>query len=130
MEFADRKRQSFRFGEFFQDLEQNSNVLNQLTEEDLIFKTMLKLYDLQVIDLNKWKTQQENVVANATGELDVSYCLYRLEYSQPDLFGIKKLEISKPDEQLFVRELETQIGEGKFSRRIAISDFRIEVSFE
>ncbi len=131
LEFADRKRESFRFGEFFLDLETNHNVFQELTEDDLIFKTMLKLYDLQVIDLKKWKTQQEDVVANATGELDVSYCLYRImQYSHPDLFGIKKLEISKPDEQLLVRELETQIGEGKFSRRIAISDFRIEVSFE
>lgn len=137
LEFADRRRESFRFGEFFQDLEQNENqnqnqnLFQELTEDDLIFKTMLKLYDLQVIDLKKWKAQQEDVVANATGELDVSYCLYRImQYSYPDLLGIKKLEISKPDEQLLVRELETQIGEGKFSRRIAISDFRIEVSFE
>lgn len=68
-------------------------------------------------------------MANATGELDVSYCLYRLEYSHPDLYGIKKLEITKPDEQLFVQDLKTQIGEETFSRRIAISDFRIEVSF-
>lgn len=130
LEFADRKRASFRFSEFFLDLEQNENVYKELIADDLIFKTMLKLYDLQVIDLKKWKTQQEDVVANATGELDVSYCLYRLEYTQPDLFGIKKLEISKPDEQLFEQLIETLIGEEKFSRRIAISDFRIEVSFE
>lgn len=130
LEFADRKRESFRFGEFFHDLESNENVFKELTADDLIFKTMLKLYDLQVIDIFKWKAQQEDVVANATGELDVSYCLYRLEYSQPDLYGIKKLEISKPDEQLFEQEIETHIGEEKFSRRIAISDFRIEVSFE
>ena len=70
-------------------------------------------------------------MANATGELDVSYCLYRIiQYTQPDLFGIEKLEITKADEQLFEQELETQIGAEKFSRRIAISDFKIEVSFE
>lgn len=132
LEFAARQRESlsFRFGEFFHDLERSETVFNELTTDDLIFKTMLKLYDLQVIDLNKWKSQQEDVVANATGELDVSYCLYRLEYNHPDLFGIQKLEISKPDEELFVQELETQIGEETFSRRISISDFKIEVSFQ
>ncbi|HBW34764.1 hypothetical protein [Desulfosporosinus sp. BICA1-9] len=131
LEFAHRKRESFRFSEFFQDLETQQNIFKELTIDDLIFKTMLKLYDLQVIDIKKWKTQQEDVVANATGELDVSYCLYRImQYTQPDLFGIKKLEISKPDEHLFAQEIEAQIGDGKFSRRIAISDFRIEVSFE
>lgn len=130
LEFADRKRESFRFSELFHDLECNEKIDEQLIEDDLIFKTMLKLYDLQVIDLKQWRMQQEDVIANATGELDVSYCLYRLQYTQPDLFGIQKIEISKPDEQLFVQDIETYIGEEKLSRRIAISDFRIEVSFE
>jgi len=130
LEFADRKRESFRFGELFHDLKSDENVFEKLTADDLMFKTMLKLYDIAVIDILKWKTQQGDVVANATGELDVSYCLYRIEYTHPDLFGIKRLEISKPDEQLFVQEIETHIGEEMFSRRIAISDFRIEVNFE
>ncbi|WP_308896708.1 hypothetical protein [Candidatus Desulfosporosinus nitrosoreducens] len=130
LEYAHRRKESFRFGEFFQDLETNDRLSEELTGDDLIFKTMLKLYDLQVIDLKKWQAQQEDVVANATGELDVSYCLYRIEYDQPDLYGIKKLEISKPDEQLFEHEIKTQIGEGLFSRRIAISDFMIEVNLE
>ena len=58
LEFANRRRESFRFGEFFQDLKNNQTIFKELTTDDLIFKTMLKLYDLQVIDLKKWKTQQ------------------------------------------------------------------------
>ncbi|KLU64797.1 hypothetical protein DEAC_c31250 [Desulfosporosinus acididurans] len=130
LEFAQQQRGSFRFGEFLQDLQSRERVLQELTADDLIFKTMLKLYDLQMIDINKWKSQQEDVVANATGELDVSYCLYQIEYSQPDLYGIKKLEITKPDEQLWEQEIATYIGKEMFSRRIVISDFMIEVSFE
>jgi len=130
LEFADRQKGSFRFSEFFRDLQSKGKVFNELTSDDLMFKTMLKLYDLQVIDITMWKAQQEDVMANATGELDVSYCLYRIEYFQPDLYGIKRLEITKPDEQLLEEKLETRIGEAMFSRRIAISDFKIEVSFE
>ncbi|HVJ49971.1 hypothetical protein [Desulfitobacterium sp.] len=130
LEFADRKRESFRFSELFQDLKNSEKIFEELIEDDFVFKTMLKLYDLQMIDITKWKMQQEEVIANSTGELDVSYCLYRIEYTQSDLFGIQEIEISKPDEQLFEQEIETYIGEEKLSRRIAISDFRIEVSFE
>lgn len=130
LEFAHRRRESFRFSEYFQDLAGNEQLARILAADDLIFKTMLKLYDLQVLDLQKWQAEREDVVANATGELDVSYCLYRLEYTQPDLYGIKKLEITKPDEQLFEQEIKTQIGEAVFSRQIALSDFRIEVSLE
>jgi hypothetical protein len=61
LEFAGRQRGSFRFSEFFQDLQGKEKVFQELTADDLIFKTMLKLYDLQVIDLNKWKAQREDV---------------------------------------------------------------------
>ncbi len=130
LEFAERKRESFRLSELMQDLETKTEVYKELTEDDLIFKTMLKLYDLQVIDLSKWREEQEEVVANATGELDVSYCLYRLEYVHPDLFGIKRIEICKSDEEVYEQEILTYIGQEKLSRRIAISDFWIEVSFQ
>jgi hypothetical protein len=130
LEFAAQLREPFRFEELYCFLESKEKIFIELTADDLIFKTMLKLYDLQVIDLSLWKRQRDDVVANATGELDVSYCLYRIEYTQPDLYGIKKLEISKPDERLFEQEIVTHQGDGMFSRRIVISDFRIEVSFE
>lgn len=130
MEFANRKRESFRLSELIQDLQAQEENFRELTEDDLIFKTMLKLYDLQVIDLSRWRAEEEEVVANATGELDVSYCLYRLQYAQPDLFGIRRIIISKPDERLYEQEIEIYIGKEKLSRRIAISDFWIEVSFE
>lgn len=129
-EYADRKRGSYRLSELLEDLKTQEGLFKELTKDDLIFKSLLKLYDLQVIDLSQWKAQQEEVIANATGELDVSYCLYRLESMNPGLFGISCIEFSKPDEQIVEQETETIIGKEKFSRRIAMSDFWIEVSFE
>lgn len=34
---------------------------------------MLKLYDLRTINIKLWQEQQDEVVPNATGELDVEY---------------------------------------------------------
>jgi hypothetical protein len=68
-------------------------------------------------------------VASTTGELDVGFCLYRIGYVRPDLYGAVSLEISKPDESLFETEILSRQGDAWFSRRVAISDFLIEVSF-
>jgi len=89
----------------------------------------MKLYDLSVIDIRGWKAQRDEVVANATGELDVGFCLYRIENDRPDLYGVMKVEIKKPDETIFEEEVKFRQGDVLFSRRITISDFMIEVSF-
>jgi hypothetical protein len=129
LELAGAKGTGYRFGELFEYLKGREGVFNLLMADDLVFRSMLKLYDLNVIDLRAWQTQHDEVVANATGELDVGYCLYCIENKRPDLYGVAKIEISKPDENIFEEEVGLCQGDVLFSRRIAISDFWIEVSF-
>ncbi|MEL7566658.1 MAG: hypothetical protein AAGU27_17510, partial [Dehalobacterium sp.] len=129
LKFSAEQRKSFRFGEFFQYLKEQEDVYSFLMEGDLVFQAMLKLYDLHSINIKLWKEQQDQVVPNATGELDVEYCLHRISYDHPDLYGVTKIEISKPDEKIFEEEITFHRGEGLYSRRIAISDFLFEVSF-
>ena len=90
---------------------------------------MLKLYDLNIIEIRAWQAQRDEVVANATGELDVGFCLYCIEKDRPDLYGVSKIEIKKPDDHVFEEEVVYRQGDVLFSRRVAISDFMIEVSF-
>ncbi len=129
LEYAAGNRTGFRFSEWFTHLKTQEGVFNLLIGDDLIFKSMLKLYDLRLIDIAAWKAQHDDLVANATGELDVGFCLYRIEYNRPDLYGIRGLEIWKPDESLFEAEIQFHQGDVGLSKRVAISDFLIEVSF-
>ena len=129
LEFAAVKRAGFRFGELFEYLKSQEDIFDLLIADDLVFRSMLKLYDLNIIDIKAWQAQHEEVVANATGELDVSFCLYYIEYEHPDLYGVEKIEISKADESVFEEEVLYRQGDVLFSRRIAISDFIIGVSF-
>jgi hypothetical protein len=128
LEYASEKGSGFRFGELFAYLKEQ-DVFDLLIDGDLVFKSMLKLYEMSVIDIKAWKAQHDEVVANATGELDVPYCLYCIEAKQPDLYGVERIEIQKPDECLFEEELSFRQGDALFSRCISISNFLIEVSF-
>jgi len=129
LEFAVIKGAEFRFGELFEFLKSKEDIFNLLIADDLIFKSMLKLYDLNVINIKEWQAQHEEVVANATGELDVSFCLYCIEYDHPDLYGVEKIEFSKPDEIILEEKVNYREGDVLFSKRISISDFVIGVSF-
>ena len=80
-----------------------------------------------VIDIRGWKLEPHEVVANATGELDLNYCLTCLEYEHPDLFWIERLVITKQGEKVVEEEVIFRQGEGLFSKSISISDFFFEV---
>ena len=129
LEFAAVRGAGCRFGELFEYVKGREGVFDLLIADDLVFRSMMKLYDLSVIDIRGWKAQRDEVVANATGELDVGFCLYRIENDRPDLYGVMKVEIKKPDETIFEEEVKFRQGDVLFSRRITISDFMIEVSF-
>jgi hypothetical protein len=102
-------------------------MYDQIMQGEQLFKSMLKLYDLNRIDIAAWQTRHDEVVANATGELDVSFCLYRIEYDRPDMYGIKGIEIQKPDESLFEDDIQYRQGDAIYSRHIVFRDFMIEV---
>lgn len=129
LELAAGRGAGFRFGELFTYLKGRQGNLELLLEDDLVFRAMLKLYDLGVIDIKAWQAQPEEVVANATGELDVGFCLHCIEKDSPGLYGVKKIEVKKPDDGLFEQEIVCRQGDVQYSRTMAITDFMIEVSF-
>ena len=112
---------------FYKYLQNQQDVFNQVVQGELLFKSMLKLYDLNSIDILAWQKSRDEVVANATGELDLNYCLHRIEFEQPDMYGVRSMEIKKPDEEMFEDDLSYSLNDAVFSRHILISDFLIEV---
>jgi len=129
LEFAASKGERFRFSELYQYLKNQEDILALLLPDELIFKSMLKLYDIGVLNITAWKNQHDEVIANSTGELDLGYCLYCIEDTRPDLYGIDRIEIKKQDDILFREEIVIRSGDAQFSCHISISDFILEVSF-
>jgi hypothetical protein len=127
LEWTAIKGESFRFSEFHTYLQSRPEIYNQIMEGELLFKSMLKLYDLNCIDIAAWQAERDEVIANATGELDISFCLHSIEYIRPDLYGVRKIEITKPDDNLFAGEVTYRQGDAVFSRKIVFSDLLIEV---
>lgn len=127
LEWAGMKGESFRFSEFHAYLQSHPEIYAQVMEGELLFKSMLKLYDLSSIDIAAWQMERNEVIANATGELDMSFCLHSIEYARPDMFGVKKIELQKPDDDLFEDDITYRQGDVVYSRHVVFSDLLIEV---
>jgi hypothetical protein len=127
LKMAGNKGSSFRFSEFYAYLQSQEDLFTQVVQGELLFKSMLKLYDLNSIDILAWQKGHDEVVANATGELDLNYCLHRIEFEQPDMYGVSRIQIKKPDEEMMEEDVAYTCNDELCSRHILISDFLIEV---
>jgi hypothetical protein len=127
LELAALKGTSYRFSELYDYLQSQPAVYEQIVQGEQLFKSMLKLYDLNRIDIAAWQSRHDEMVANATGELDVSFCLHRIEYDRPDMYGIQAIAVKKPDDNLFEDDILCRQDDAIFSQHIIISDFLIEV---
>ncbi|MFZ3132423.1 MAG: hypothetical protein WA125_15345 [Desulfosporosinus sp.] len=127
LEFAAEKAEGFRFSQLLTTLKTQEDRYQRLLEGDLLFHSLLKLYDLSDINIREWQQEAHEVVVNATGELDLDYCLTCIEFDNPELFGIERLRIVKLGDQMLEEELVLRHGEEYFRKSISINDFFFEV---
>ncbi len=116
------------FSSFVRHLQKNPDTYEAVTENRFLFTVLLKLYDQGLIDIEKWLREQEEIVDNATGEFDIAYCLYKISAGNADLFGIKSLEVSNPDNAQFDVTIFEKHSDYCFKVTIEITDFTVEVN--
>ncbi|WP_366922097.1 hypothetical protein MFMK1_002530 [Metallumcola ferriviriculae] len=76
-------------------LEDDQDLFHRLTEERMIFTTLLKLYDIGVVNLAEWRNQGDKVVMNLSEEFNLEYCLYQLMDKYDYVRSVDKFEILK-----------------------------------
>jgi len=102
-------------------------MLKDITTDRLLFTTVLKLYDIETINIKAWLESEEMVIVNPSEEFNIDYCLYKLMDMNPNLEKINFIKIYKDPEE---KELEFRFEdteEDAESQNIRISNFIIEV---
>ncbi|NLL18821.1 MAG: hypothetical protein GX262_07320 [Clostridia bacterium] len=128
--FAAERQEAFFFSELVDRLREEPEVLGELMQEHLLFTDMLRLYEIGSVNVAAWLAAPDEVVINAAGELDVGYCLHRLSFEDPLLYGIAELKFSGGKETLAHRELEYQIPACRYRQQVTFTDFLIEVKLK
>lgn len=123
--YAARLNSAFTFSDFYNHIAENSQRLTACVTEKRIFLIILKLYEIGLIDVGQWQVRDRNdVIAEANGEFDLAWCLYRMENKQPDYFNISKIYIEK-SESKFRAQVEERYGQEVIRSSIDMDDFRI-----
>ncbi|HYE10200.1 MAG TPA: hypothetical protein VEF53_08470, partial [Patescibacteria group bacterium] len=113
------------FSNYIGYLKEEPEVFDNYSEDRLIFTTMLKLYDIGVIDIEKWKTEQEDVIMNITEEFNLEYCLSKIQEEDRELLLISSISVIKEDDSTF--EIYTKSNHEEMTMKVEISDFTIKV---
>lgn len=84
-----------QLSDIISSLKEETELFDRFMEERLFFTTVLKLYDLGVIDIAAWRSQGNKVVMNLSEEFNLEYCLYQLIDKRDYMDSISKFEVMK-----------------------------------
>lgn len=132
--FAADQGGSYTFSRLFEHIREVSQRISWYTGENRIFLAMLKLYDYQCIRIEDWKNRSEREIPKSNGEFDLACCMYRLEQSHPDFFGVAELRFEKTGEK-FRAVLEEESGDmdgisETVQRTVVMDDLKVLVTFD
>lgn len=96
-EDAVKKGDETTFKNYCEDVMENEWRWKEITQDNLLFTTILKLYEIENIDIKAWRESNENILINQTDEFNIDYLLYRLEedsklYRNLDRISFTKIE--------------------------------------
>ena len=115
------------FADIIDYLKENE-LFEKFIEDRLLFKTLLKIYDLGAIDIAKWRSGRNRAIMNLTEEFNLEYCLYQLIDSSDYIKKISKFEILKDESSIIEIEINRKVNEGlSVVEKIEISNFIIKV---
>lgn len=101
---------------------------HRFVEDRLLFTTVLKLYDIGVINLSQWRARGDKAVMNLSEEFNLEYCLYQLQSKQEYFNSLGKIEIVKDGNHVFEVEVNRSVAEGlTVVEKIEMSNFKIKV---
>ena len=114
-----------RFSDFIEHIKEETETFENYSEERIVFTTMLKLYDIGFVDIEKWKAEQEDVIMNVTEEFNLEYCLSKIQEEDEQLYHASSILVSKEDDSVF--EIENMYKHEEMAVKVKVTDFIIKV---
>jgi len=132
LEYASLHHSGFRLKEFILWItEERLKGLNKShLDRSNLFQTVMKLFEAGMINISAWKKERPEVAENAAGEFDLEYCLYCLEHTKPDLYGISQIQLQWQDKELFETKTQMESSGAIFESTITVSNIQFYVVFD
>lgn len=131
LKFALNNNGKCKLEEVINSLKNDKEYFNRLVEDRLLFTTLLKLYDIGIVDIDKWRNSDNKTIMNITEEFNLEYTLHILLDKYEYIKDINKFYLLKEDDDLIEVEINRSVKEDlKVIEKISISNFTIKVERE
>ncbi|SDJ29014.1 hypothetical protein [Proteiniclasticum ruminis] len=127
VEEAEKREGTLDFKTFCEVLQKNPEEFQDLTKENLLFITMLKLYEMETLDVKAFRESDKTFLGNPTGEFNVDALLYQLIYRGSAFESIDKIQFQKIEEESFTILLEEKTDAVLYRRTIEVDNISIKV---
>lgn len=127
VEEARKRGGEMDFRTFCDELQKDPEEFRALTQENLLFITLLKLYEMETLDVSFWRKSDRTFLGNATGEFNVDALLYLLLYPGSPFDAVEKIIFSKIEDDRFEVLLEEVKGNLLYRNKVELDNIKIKV---
>jgi hypothetical protein len=110
-----------------QELQKDEDTFKALTQENLLFITIIKLYEMEILDFNAWKESDRTFLGSSTGEFNVDSLLHQLLYTGSSFESVDKILFTKIENDSFEMVLEEKKESILYRRKIELDNISIKV---
>lgn len=112
LQYASSHAPSFLLSDFWKYCQEHGDV-SLLVEEKRFFLVMLRLFELECVDIDAWK-QQIHSDTECQGEFDFSWCLENIMETEVSLYHVRKITVHSTKQKTL---LQTEYRDFKTSLR-------------
>jgi len=127
VEEASERDGTLDFKTLCQELQKDHEEFNSLMQENLLFITMLKLYEMEILDVRAFRESDKSFLGNSTGEFNVDALLHQLIYRGSPFESVEKLIFQKIEKESFDIVLEEKSDTQLFRKIIEVDNISIKV---
>ncbi len=127
VEEAGKRDGSIDFKTLCDELQKNSEEFNSLMQENLLFITMLKLYEMETLDVRAFRESDRQFLGNSTGEFNVDALLHQLIYRGSRFETVDHLKFSKIEQDSFEIVIEEKSDTLLFRKTVEVDNISIKV---
>lgn len=127
VEEAGKREGSIDFRTLCGELQKNSEEFNSLMGDNLLFITMLKLYEMETLDVRAFRESDRQFLGNSTGEFNVDALLHQLIYRGSRFESVDHLIFSKIEHDSFEIVVEERSDTLLYRKTVEVDNISIKV---
>lgn len=127
VEEAEKREGTLDFKTLCEELQKNPEEFKILTKDNLLFITLLKLYEMETLNISAFQESDKPFLGNSTGEFNVDALLHQLLYRGSPLEAIEKILFHKIENDSFEILVEEKNETLLFRKTIEVDNISIKV---